>query len=77
MNCAGHVTCIGKRNLVYMNVVGNPERKRPLGRPGLDKRIITSGFSGCGLRVMEYIDLAQDRYRRREIKNAVMNFGFH
>jgi len=40
MKWASHVACIGKRNVVYSVVVGKPERHRPLGSPGLDKRII-------------------------------------
>jgi hypothetical protein len=30
----------GKGHLMCRIVVGKPERKRPLGRPGLDNRII-------------------------------------
>jgi hypothetical protein len=40
MNCPGYVTCIGKRNLVHKVVVGKPERNRPLGKSGFDKKII-------------------------------------
>ena len=30
---AGHVACIGERRGSYKAVVGNPEGRRPLGRP--------------------------------------------
>jgi hypothetical protein len=32
MRCAGHVACMGERN-VYSVLMGKPEGKRPLGRP--------------------------------------------
>jgi hypothetical protein len=54
--------------------VGNPERKRPLGRPRpmwvdnikMDLREI--GWDG-----MDWTDLAQDRNQWRALVNAVMN----
>jgi len=33
MRWAGHVVGMGEMRNVYKNVVGNPEGKRPLGRP--------------------------------------------
>jgi hypothetical protein len=30
----GHVTCIGERRVAYRILVGRPEGRRPLGRPG-------------------------------------------
>jgi hypothetical protein len=33
MRWAGYVARIGERRCVYMVLVGNPEGKRPLGRP--------------------------------------------
>jgi len=33
MRWAGHVACMGERRGTYRDVVGKPERKRPLGRP--------------------------------------------
>ena len=35
MRWAGHVARVGKRRGVYRVLVGNPEEKRPLGRPRL------------------------------------------
>ena len=40
MRWAGHVARMGKRRGVYRILVGNPEGKRPLGRPRIDGRII-------------------------------------
>jgi len=33
MRWAGHVACMGDRTHVFRILVGNPEGKRPLGRP--------------------------------------------
>jgi hypothetical protein len=64
---------ICKRN-AYRILVGNPEGKRPLGRPRhrwvdnikIDLREI--GWDG-----MDWIDLAQDRDQWRAHVNAIMN----
>jgi hypothetical protein len=40
MRLADHVARIGERRDVYRVLVGKPEGKRPLGRPGVDGRII-------------------------------------
>ena len=37
---AGHVARIGDSRSPYRVLVRKPERKRPLGRPGVDGRII-------------------------------------
>jgi hypothetical protein len=62
-----------KRN-VYRLLVGKPEGKRPLGRPRrrwMDN--IKTDLLQIGLSVVDWIDLAQDRYRWRALVNAVMN----
>jgi hypothetical protein len=62
-----------KRN-VYRLLVGKSERKRPLGRPR--RRWIDNmkmDLLEIGLNVMDWICLAQDRYRWRALVNSVMN----
>jgi hypothetical protein len=64
----------GEKRNAYRILVGNPEGKRPLGRPRrgwvdnikIDLRDIL--WDG-----MDWIDLAQDRNQWRVLVNAVMN----
>jgi hypothetical protein len=55
-------------------LVGNPERKRPLGRPrrrwidNIKMDLVEIGFS-----VVDWIGLAQDGYMWRALVNSVMN----
>jgi hypothetical protein len=62
-----------KRN-VYRLLVGKPEGKRPLGRPrrGLIDNI-KMDLLEIGVSVVDWIGLAQDRYRWRALVYAVMN----
>jgi hypothetical protein len=59
---------------VYRLLVGKPEGKRPLGRPrctwidNIKMDLLEIGFS-----VVDWIGLAQDRYRWRALVNSVMN----
>jgi hypothetical protein len=65
---------MGTKRNAYMILVVKPEGRKPLGRPRrrwvddikLDLREI--GWGG-----MDWIDLAQDRYRYRALVNTVMN----
>jgi hypothetical protein len=62
-----------KRNL-YRLLVGKPEGKSPLGRPGsswMDN--IKMDLLEIGLSVVDWIGLAQDRYRWRALVNGVLN----
>jgi hypothetical protein len=73
MRWAGRVAQIGEKRNVYRLLVGKPEGKRPLGRPRhrwMDN--IKVDLLEIGLSVVDWIDLAQDRYRRRALVNAVM-----
>jgi hypothetical protein len=64
MRWAGHVARMGEKWNVYRLLVGKPERKRPLGRPRrswIDN--IKMDLLEIGLSVVDWIGLAQDRYR--------------
>jgi hypothetical protein len=65
-----------KRNVDRL-LVGKPEGKRPLGRPRyrwIDN--IKMDLLEIGLGVVDWIGLAQDRYRWTALVNAVMNLQF-
>jgi hypothetical protein len=65
---------MGEKRNVYRLLVGKPEGKRPLGRPrrrwisNIKKDLLEIEVNG-----VDWIDLAQDRYRRRALVNSVMN----
>jgi hypothetical protein len=64
----------GEKRNVYRLLVGKPERKRPLGRPRrrwIDN--IRMDLLEIGVSAVDWIGLAQDRYRRRALVNSVMN----
>jgi hypothetical protein len=55
-------------------LVGNPEGKRPLGRPGrkwVDN--IKMDLREIGWYERDWIDLGQDRYQWRTLVNTAMN----
>jgi hypothetical protein len=63
----------GEKRNVYRVLVGKPEGKRPLGRPRrrwIDN--IKMDLLENGLNVVDWIGLAQDRYRWRALVNSVM-----
>jgi hypothetical protein len=65
---------MGEKRNVYRLLVRKPERKRPQGRPR--RRWIYNikmDLIEIGLNVVDWIGLAQDRYRWRALVNAVMN----
>jgi hypothetical protein len=62
-----------KRNMCSL-LVGKPEGKRPIGRPRrrwMDN--IKMDLLEIGLNAVDWIGLAQDRYRWRAVVNSVMN----
>ena len=70
----GHVARMVEEIGVYTVLVGKPEGKRPLGRPRrrwVDNIRMDLQEVGCGY--MDWIGLAQDRYRWRTLVSAVMN----
>ena len=73
MRWAGHVACMGEGRGVHRVLVGNPEGKRPLGRPrcGWEDNIKMDlqEVGGGG----DWMELAQDRDRWRALVNRVMN----
>jgi hypothetical protein len=74
MMWAGYVARMGEKRNVYRLLVGKPEGKRPLGRPRsrwIDN--IKLDLTEIGVSVVDWIGLAQDRYRWRALVNSVMN----
>jgi hypothetical protein len=65
---------MGEKRNVYRLLVRKPEGKRPLGRPR--RRWIYNikvGLLEVGVNVVDWICLAQDRYRWRALVNSLMN----
>jgi hypothetical protein len=74
MRWAGHVAQMGEKRNMYRLLVGKPEGKRPLGRPR--RRWIDNNkmdLLETGLSVVDWIGLAQNRYKWRALVNLVMN----
>jgi hypothetical protein len=71
---AGHVAQMGVKRKAYRILVGNPEGKRPLGRPRRRwMNNIKMDLREIGRDGMDWIDLAQDRDKWRALVNTVMN----
>ena len=75
MRWVGHVVCMGEGRGVHKVLVGKPEGKRPLGRPGCRwedniKLDLQEVGGGCG----DWMELAQDRERWWALVSMVMNF---
>jgi hypothetical protein len=74
MRWAWHVARMGTRRNVYKLLAGKPDGKRPLGRQRsrwIDN--IKMDPLEIGLGGLDWIGLAQDRYRWRALVNAAMN----
>jgi hypothetical protein len=74
MRWVGHVARMGEKRNMYRLLVGKLERKRPLGR---SRRMwinnIKMDLLEIGSSVVDWIGLAQDRYRWKALVNMVMN----
>jgi hypothetical protein len=65
---------MGEKRNVYRLLGGKPEGKRPLGRSRrrwIDN--IKMDLLEIGVSVVDWIDLARDRYSSRELVKSVMN----
>jgi hypothetical protein len=75
MRWAGHVARMGEKSNAYRLLVGKPEGRRPLGRPRrrwVDNIRIYLVEVGRG--DVDWINLAQYRYRWRALVNSTLNF---
>jgi hypothetical protein len=70
MRWAGHVARMGEKMNVYKLLVGKSEGERS--RRWIDN--IKMDLLGIGLSVVDWIGLAQDRYRWRALVNVGINF---
>jgi hypothetical protein len=74
MRWSGHVAQLGEKRYAYRILMGNPEGKRPLGRPkrkwvdNIEMDLREKGWGG-----VDWIDLAQNRDQWRAPVNTVMN----
>jgi hypothetical protein len=74
MRWARHVARMGEGRVVYRVLVGKPEGRRPLGTPRRRwEDNIRMDFREVGCGCVDWMELAQDRDRRRALVSAVMN----
>ena len=74
MRWTGHVARMGEMSGVYRILVGKREGKRPLGRSRRKwEDNINMDLQKVGCRVVDWIDLAQDKDWCRALVNVVMN----
>jgi hypothetical protein len=75
MRWAGHVARMGEGRGVYRVLVGKPEGKRPLGRPRRRwENNIKTDLQEVGGGRRDWMELAEDRDRRRALVGTVRNF---
>jgi hypothetical protein len=74
---AEHVAHMGERRGAYRALMGEPEGRRPLGRPRLRwEENIKMDLQEFGWGGIDWIYVAQDRDRWRAVVNTVMNLQF-
>jgi hypothetical protein len=73
MRWAGHVARMGERRAAYRALVGRPAEGAQLENPGVDGIVILKWIFKKWDGGMDWIDMAQGRYRWRALVNAVMN----
>ena len=77
MRWAGHEARMGEGRDLYRGLVRKPERKSQLGRPRRRwEDNIKLDLQEVGCEGMDWIDLAQDRFRWRALVNAIMILRF-
>jgi hypothetical protein len=66
---------MGEKRNAYRLLVGKPEGKRPLGRPGRRwvDNTIRMDLGEVGWRDVDWIGLVKDRNRWRTVVNSVLN----
>jgi len=75
MRWAGHVARVGEDRVVQRVLVGKPVGKRPLGRPRLRwEDNIKMNLQKFGGGRGDWMELAEDRYRWRELVGTVRDF---
>jgi hypothetical protein len=73
MRWTRHIPRMEKKRNVYRLLVGKPEGKRPLGRPRsrwMDNMKLD--LVEIGLGDVDWIGVAQDRYRKRDLGNEIL-----
>jgi hypothetical protein len=72
MRLAGHVARMGEKQNACRILVGEPEGKRPLGRPRRKWGTISEWI--IGLYGVDWIDMAHDRDQWRVLVNTALSF---
>jgi hypothetical protein len=72
MRWAWHLARKGEGRVVYRVLVGNPEGKRPLGRPRRRWEDVRMDLQEVGCGCEDWIGLAQDSDRWRSLVSALM-----
>jgi hypothetical protein len=71
MRWAGHVVSMGEKRGLCRVLVGKTERKRPLGRPGVDGRIILRWIFRKWEVGMDWLDVPHDKECGKEPSGSI------